>query len=76
MVYLPGNEAAGFYLLFDEYLQEEKILKPCRETGQIFYHTQPHSVNCYMNNCRGNNCVIHWIEICAVDNAIHSTTWA
>ena len=46
MVYLPGNEAAGFYLLFDEYLQEEKILKPCREIGQIFYHTQPHSVNC------------------------------
>ena len=29
MVYFPRNEAAGFYLLFDEYLQEEKILKLC-----------------------------------------------
>ena len=39
MVYLPSNETAGFYLLFDEYLKEEKILKPGREIGQIFYHT-------------------------------------
>ena len=30
MVYFPENEAAGFYLLFDEYVQEEQILKPCR----------------------------------------------
>ena len=30
MVYFPGNEATEFYLLFDEYLQEGKILKPCR----------------------------------------------
>ena len=29
MVYFPGNEAAGFYLLFNEYLQEEQILKLC-----------------------------------------------
>ena len=36
MVYFRGNEAAGFYLLFDEYLQEEKILKPCRLYSALY----------------------------------------
>ena len=36
MVYFPGNEAAGFYLLFDEYVQEEQILKPCRLYSALF----------------------------------------
>ena len=36
MVYFPGDEAAGFYLLFDEYLQKEKILKLCRLYSALF----------------------------------------
>ena len=36
MVYFPGSEAAGFYLLSDEYLQEENVLKLCRSYLALF----------------------------------------
>ena len=36
MVYFPGSEAAEFYLLSDEYLQEENILKLCRSYLVLF----------------------------------------
>ena len=36
MVSFPGSEAAAFYILSDEYLQEENILKLCRSYLALF----------------------------------------
>ena len=69
MVYFPGNEAAGFYLLFDEYLLEEEILKPCGLYSALFNKLLNEQVwrKQWRYSLDGN---------LSGNNAIHSTTQA